>query len=95
MPATPTPMPRIINGLQIIDEVWVGIVREAGGLRIRSTPRVEASNVVGSVPQNAQVNVSGRVLNGQEAEAGKGTVWLIVGPNQYIYSPPGYIELMR
>jgi hypothetical protein len=80
------------NGLQIIDEVWVGIVREAGGLRIRSAPRIQSGNVVGSVAQNAEVQVSGRVLNGEEAETGKGTVWLIVGPNQYIYAAPGYIE---
>lgn len=90
--ATPTATPRLVNGLQVIDEVWVGIVREAGGLRIRSAPRIQSGNVVGSVAQNAEVQVSGRVLNGEEAETGKGTVWLIVGPNQYIYAAPGYIE---
>ncbi|MGE0539575.1 MAG: hypothetical protein AB7R89_05300 [Dehalococcoidia bacterium] len=90
--ATPTATPRVENGLQVVDEVWVGIVREAGGLRIRSAPRIQSGNVVGSVAQNAEVQVSGRVLNGEEAETGKGTVWLIVGPNQYIYAAPGYIE---
>lgn len=94
-PRTPTPIARVVNGLQIVDEVWVGVVREPGGLRIRSAPRIDAANVVGSVPQNAQVQVSGRVLNGQEAEAGKGNVWLIVGPNQYIYAPPGYVERIQ
>lgn len=95
MPVTPTASPRLANGLQIVDEVWVGIVRESGGLRIRSAPRVMSGNVVGSVPQNAEVQVSGRVLNGEEAETGKGTVWLIVGPNQYIYAAPGYVEQVR
>lgn len=94
-PRTPTPVARVVNGLQIVDEVWTGIVREQGGLRIRSAPRIDAANVVGSVPQNAQVQVSGRVLNGQEAESGKGNVWLIVGPNQYIYAPPGYVERVQ
>lgn len=90
--ATPTATPRVVDGLQVVDEVWVGIVRESGGLRIRSAPRIQTGNVVGSVAQNAEVQVSGRVLNGEEAETGKGTVWLIVGPNQYIYAAPGYIE---
>ena len=79
----------------VVDEVFVGVVRESGGLRIRSAPRVEPGNVVGSVAQGAMVNVEGRVLNGQEAETGKGTVWLIVGPNQYIYAPEGYVERVR
>jgi hypothetical protein len=90
--ATPTATPRTVDGLQVVDEVWVGIVRESGGLRIRSAPRIQTGNVVGSVAQNAEVQVSGRVLNGEEAETGKGTIWLIVGPNQYIYAAPGYIE---
>ena len=94
-PRTPTPVARVVNGLQIVDETWVGIVREQGGLRIRSAPRIDVTNVVGSVPQNAQVQVSGRVLNGQEAESGKGNIWLIVGPNQYIYAPPGYVERVQ
>jgi hypothetical protein len=92
---TPTPAPRVADGLQIVDETWVGVVREAGGLRIRSAPRIQPGNVVGSVPQNAEVNVSGRVLNGDEAEPGKGTVWLIVGINQYMYAPVGYVERVR
>lgn len=91
----PPPTPRVVNGLRIIDETWVGQVAEAGGLRIRSAPRVEAGNVVGSVAQGTRVNVEGRVLNGQEAEPGKGTEWLIVGPGQYIYAAPGYIERLR
>jgi hypothetical protein len=94
-PATPTATPRLVNGLQVVDEIWIGIVRESGGLRIRSAPRIESGNVVGSVPQNAEVQVSGRVLNGEEAETGKGTVWLIVGPSQYIYAAPGYVERVR
>jgi hypothetical protein len=81
-----------VGGLLIVDEVWTGRVVEAGGLRIRSAPRVEPGNVVGSVPQGAEVHVQGRVLNGQEAEPGKGTEWLIVGPNQYIYAGQGYVE---
>src|SRR5262249_54208366 len=91
-PPTPTPAPRNVNGLMVVDEVWVGVVREPGGLRIRSAPKVEPGNVVGSVAEGAPVNVEGRVLNGQEAETGKGTLWLIVGPNQYIYAAPGYVE---
>lgn len=90
--ASPTPTPRNVGGLLIVDEVWTGRVVEAGGLRIRSAPRVEPGNVVGSVPQGAEVHVQGRVLNGQEAEPGKGTEWLIVGPNQYIYAGQGYVE---
>lgn len=91
----PPPTPRVVNGLSILDETWVGQVNEAGGLRIRSAPRVEAGNVVGSVAQGTRVNVEGKVLNGQEAEPGKGTEWLIVGPSQYIYAAPGYVERLR
>lgn len=90
-----TPTPRNVNGLLVVDEAWVGRVVEPGGLRIRRAPRVEPGNVVGSVPTGAEVQVQGRVLNGQEAEPGKGTVWLIVGPNQYIYGAPGYVERIR
>jgi hypothetical protein len=92
---SPTPAPRNVGGLLIVDEVWTGRVVEAGGLRIRSAPRVEPGNVVGSVPQGAEVHVQGRVLNGQEAEPGKGTEWLIVGPNQFIYAGIGYVERVR
>jgi hypothetical protein len=92
---TPTPTPRNVNGLQVIDETWVGRVAEPGGLRIRNAPQIQSGNVVGSVPQGAEINVEGRVLNGQEAEPGKGTVWLIVGPNQYIYGAQGYVERIR
>lgn len=95
-PAPPTPAataaPRNVNGLMIVDETWVGRVVEPGGLRIRSAPRVETGNVVGSVPDGVLVNVEGRVLNGQEAEPGKGTVWLIVGINQYLYLGSNYVE---
>jgi hypothetical protein len=95
-PTPPPPgTPRLVNGLQVVDEVWVGVVREAGGLRIRSAPRVEAGNVVGSVATGTRINVEGRVLNGQEAEPGRGTVWLIVGQNQYMYAPEGYVERLR
>jgi len=48
-------------------------------------------NVVGSVPEGAIVNVEGKVLNGAEAEQGKGTVWCIVGVKQYIYCAEGYV----
>jgi hypothetical protein len=92
---TPTAAPRNVGGLMIVDETWVGIIREAGGLRVRSAPRVEPGNIVGSVAEGTPVNVSGRVLNGQEAELGKGATWLIVGPNQYIYAGPGYVERIR
>lgn len=92
---TPTPTPRNVNGLQVVDEAWVGRVAEPGGLRIRSVPQVQSGNVVGSVAQGAEINVEGRVLNGQEAEPGKGTVWLIVGPDQYIYGAQGYVERIR
>ncbi len=92
---TPTPGPRTVNGLMIVDEVWVGRVVEPGGLRIRSAPRLEPGNVVGSVAGGTEVAVEGRVLNGQEAEPGKGAVWLIVGPSQYIYAAPGYVERVR
>lgn len=92
---TAPPGPRIVNGLLIVDEVWGGIVRERGGLRIRSAPRVEVGNVVGSLAEGTPVTVEGRVLNGQEAEPGKGTEWLIVGPSQYIYGAPGYVERIR
>ena len=93
--AAGTPAPRNVNGLMIVDETWVGRIVEPGGLRIRSAPRVEPGNIVGSLPDGALVNVTGRVLNGQEAEPGKGTIWLIVGVNQYIYAPPGYVEMVR
>lgn len=92
---SPTPFVRTANGLQIIDEVWIGRVNEMGGLRVRSSPRVEPNNVVGSLPQGWEVTVEARILNGQEAEPGKGTVWLLVGVNQYVYNGTGYIERIR
>jgi hypothetical protein len=92
---TATPTPRNVGGLLVVDEMWQGRVVEPGGLRIRSAPRVEPGNVVGSVPAGTVISVQGRVLNGQEAEPGKGTVWLIVGPNQYMYAPEGYVERIR
>lgn len=92
---TPAPAPRLVNGLSVVDEAYLGVVREPGGLRIRSAPRIESGNVVGSVPEGAQVQVEGRVLNGQEGEPGKGTVWLIVGVNQYLYGAEGYVERVR
>ena len=94
-PVTPTPMPRVVNGLQVVDEPGTWVVREPGGLRIRSAPSVMPDNVVGSVPQNTEFQVMGRVLNGQEAETGKGTVWLIVAPNQYMYAANGSVERVR
>ena len=97
--ATPAPSPspavRMVNGLEVVDEQWTGRIAEPGGLRIRSAPRVEPGNVVGSLAAGAEVTVEGRVLNGQEAEPGKGTVWLIVGPDRYIYAAPGYVERVR
>jgi hypothetical protein len=95
VPATPTATPRLVNGLQVVDEAGTWVVREPGGLRIRSTPNAMADNVVGSVPQNTEFQVLGRVLNGQEAETGRGTVWLIVGPNQYMYAAAGSVERVR
>jgi hypothetical protein len=89
---TPTPGVRQENGLQIQDEVFTGKVTASGGLRIRSAPDSNQSNVVGSVPEGAIVNVEGKVLNGSEAEPGKGTVWYIVGPKQYVYCADGYIQ---
>jgi hypothetical protein len=94
-PVAPTATPRLVNGLQVVDEPGTWVVREPGGLRIRSTPNVAPDNVVGSVPQNTEFPVLGRVLNGQEAETGGGTVWLIVGPNQYMYAAPGSVERAR
>ena len=90
--AAASPTPRTEGNLQIIDERWTGRVIEAGGLNIRRVPRLDPGTVVGSVAQGQRLNVEGRVLNGQEAEPGKGTVWLIIGPNQYIYFGSGYIE---
>ena len=92
---SPTPAARNVNGLMIVDEVWVGRIADPQGLRIRSAPRVEPGNVVGSLAAGTEVTVEGRVLNGQEAEPGKGTIWLIVGPSQYIYAAPGYVERVR
>lgn len=89
---TGTPAPRLVDGLLVVDEVWVGRIVEEGGLRIRSAPRLDPANVLGSVTTGTRVNVQGKVLNGQEAEAGKGTVWLIIGPSQYIYNGTGYVE---
>ena len=44
------------------------------------------------IPVLFSLIVEGRVLNGTEAEQGKGTIWCIVGIKQYAYCPPGYIE---
>lgn len=88
---SPTPTVRIQNGLQIQDVSFSGTVAAAGGLRIRSSPDSNQANVVGSVTEGSLVNVEGRVLNGTEAEQGQGTVWCIVGVNQYVYCHDGYI----
>ncbi|HEY8837429.1 MAG TPA: SH3 domain-containing protein, partial [Dehalococcoidia bacterium] len=63
----------------------------SGGLRIRSAPATDAP-VVGSLAEGTLVNVEGKVLNGAEAEQGKGTVWFIVGVKQYIYGAEGYVQ---
>ncbi len=89
--ASATPGVRTEDGLQIQDVAFTGKVAASGGLRIRSAPSVSADNVVGSVAEGATVNVEGKVLNGAEAESGKGTVWCIVGVKQYVYCPEGYI----
>jgi hypothetical protein len=93
--ATPAPTPvsnvRTENGLQIQDEQFLGRVATPGGVRIRSAPDATAANVVGSIPEGVLVTVEGKVLNGAEAEPGKGTVWYIVGPKQYIYGAEGYV----
>ncbi len=99
-PSTPQPTAtpirlggiRTENGLQIQDEQFLGRVTTPGGVRIRSAPDASAQNVVGSVPEGALVTVEGKVLNGTEAEPGKGTVWYIVGPKQYIYGAEGYVQ---
>ena len=96
IPRTPTPEPtptvRMEGNLQIVDVSFSATVTEAGGVRIRSAPQVDAGNVVGSLPQGAAVQVEGRVLNGAEAEQGLGTVWCIVGVKQYIYCGNGYLS---
>lgn len=88
----PTPQVRTENGLQIVDQSFAATVIEPGGVRVRSAPAVDAGNVVGSVPEGAKVSVEGKVLNGAEAEPGKGTVWCIVGVKQYIYCGEGYVQ---
>lgn len=90
----PTPAVRDENGLKIQDVSFDATVIEAGGVRIRSAPAVDPGNVVGSVPEGAKVSVEGKVLNGAEAEQGKGTVWCVVGVKQYIYCGEGYIQPM-
>lgn len=90
---TPTagPAVRDENGLKIQDVHFVGRIAASGGLRIRSAPAADAP-VVASVPEGALVNVEGKVLNGAEAEQGKGTVWYIVGVKQYVYGAEGYVQ---
>ncbi len=96
---TPTPTPttgpavRDENGLRIQDVAFSGKVTVSGGLRIRSAPATDAP-VVGSLAEGTLVNVEGKVLNGGEAEQGKGTVWFIVGVKQYIYGAEGYIQTL-
>ena len=75
----------------IQDVQFTATVAADGGLRIRSSPDASGSNIVGSVAQGTQVNVEGKVLNGAEAEPGKGTIWYLVGPQQYIYGAEGYV----
>lgn len=90
--ASPTPAVRDENGLKIQDDRFAGKVTASGGVRIRSSPETSGSNVVGSLPEGALLNVEGRVLNGAEAEQGKGTVWYIVGVKQYVYGADGYVQ---
>jgi len=96
VPATPLPSPtpavRQENGLQIVDESFDAVITASGGVRIRSAPQIASNNIVGSLPEGALVHVEGQVLNGAEGEAGKGTVWCIVGVKQYIYCGEGYIR---
>jgi hypothetical protein len=68
-------------------------VTAAQGVNIRSSPEVTATNRTGSLAPGAQVDVEGRVLQGQEAEPGNGTLWYYVGTvgstAQFIYGPEG------
>jgi hypothetical protein len=68
-------------------------VASAQGVNIRSSPEVTATNRTGSLAPGAQVEVEGRVLQGQEAEPGNGTLWYYVGTvgstPQFIYGPEG------
>jgi hypothetical protein len=68
-------------------------VASAQGVNIRSSPEVTATNRTGSLAPGAQVDVEGRVLQGQEAEPGNGTLWYYVGTvgstAQFIYGPEG------
>ena len=96
IPTTPTvpPTPTVRNegGLQIEEVSFAAVVTESGGVRIRSAPQIDPNNVVGSLPRGAPVQVTGKVLNGAEAEQGLGTVWCIVGVKQYLYCGNGYIS---
>jgi hypothetical protein len=68
-------------------------ITAAQGVNIRSAPEVTATNRTGSLAPGAQVDVEGRVLQGQEAEPGNGTLWYYVGTvgstPQFIYGPDG------
>jgi hypothetical protein len=92
--APATPAIRTEDGLQIQDVQFAATVSADGGLRIRSAPTLDAP-VVASVGQGARVNVEAKILNGAEAESGKGTVWYQVGPKQYVYGAEGYLTPLQ
>jgi hypothetical protein len=84
-----------VGGVSVVVDRFRAQVSDPDGVNIRSSPQVTADNRTGSLPQGAIVEVEGRVLQGQEAEPGQGTLWYYVGTAgntpQFIYGAPGTI----
>jgi len=101
--ATPTVEATPINGATfkvgtatVVVDRFRAEITAAGGVNIRSAPMVTPDNRIGSLPPGSAVTVEGRVLAGQEAEPGQGTLWYFLGTvgstPQFVYGAPGTLQ---
>ncbi len=82
-----------VGNVNVVADRFRAQVSNPDGVNIRSSPQVTPDNRTGSLAPGAIVEVEGRVLQGQEAEPGQGTLWYYVGTAgntpQFIYGAPG------
>ena len=103
--ATPTPTPGAtavkgatfkIGAVSVVVDQFRAEITAAGGVNIRSAPLVAPDNRIGSLPPGSVVTVEGRVLAGQAAEPGQGTLWYFLGTvgstPQFVYGAPGTLQ---
>jgi hypothetical protein len=82
-----------VGGTSVVIDCFRAQISDPAGVNIRSSPQVTPDNRTGSLAPGAPVEVEGRVLQGQEAEQGHGTLWYYVGTAgttpQFIYGATG------